>query len=86
MKLRNQSLSRAYPIEIGALGDGEALEVTTQTVETELDGAEADPVATAIDARAARFRPLPRGDREMDAVTKIGPLGTRTFKTSRAQL
>ena len=38
------------PLEIGALGDREALKVAAQAVEAELDGAEAHPVAAAVDA------------------------------------
>jgi len=41
---------RSYPLEIGALGDGEPLEVTPQAVKAELDGAETYPIAPAIDA------------------------------------
>jgi hypothetical protein len=44
----------ATPLEVGALGDWEALQVAAKAVEAELDGAEAYPVASAIDARARR--------------------------------
>jgi hypothetical protein len=40
------------------------LQAAAQTVEAELDGAEAHPVAAAIDARAPGFHSLLGGDRE----------------------
>src|SRR5207248_683851 len=43
--------------------------------EAELDGAEADPVAAAIDTRAAGFDAVLRGDREMDAAAEIDAVG-----------
>src|SRR5436190_2489763 len=43
----------SHPLEIGALGDRQALQIAAQAVEAQLDGAEAHPVASAIDARAA---------------------------------
>ena len=49
--------------------------MAAQAVEAELDGTQAHPVATAIDARAARLDPVPRGDREMDAAAKIDAVG-----------
>ena len=63
------------PLEIGAFRDREALEVAAQAVEAELDRTQAHPVATAIDARAARFDALLRGDREMDAAAEIDAVG-----------
>ena len=51
-------MSPSHPLEIGALGDREAAQVAAQAVEAELDGAEAYPVASAIDARARRRPPL----------------------------
>jgi hypothetical protein len=46
------------PLEIGALGDREALEVAAQAVEAELDRTQADPVAAAINPRATGLDPL----------------------------
>jgi hypothetical protein len=63
------------PLEIGALGDGEALQVAVQAIEAEFDGAEANPVAAAMDARAARFDALLGGDCEMDAAAEIDTVG-----------
>jgi hypothetical protein len=63
------------PLEIGAFGDGEALEVAAQAVEAEFDGAEPDPVAAAIDARAAGFDTLLGGDCGMDAAAEIDAVG-----------
>src|SRR5258708_40359659 len=63
----------SHPLEIGALRDGEALEVAAQAVEAELDRAEAHPVAAAIDARAAGLAPLFGRAREMDAAAKNHP-------------
>ena len=65
----------SHPLEIGALGDREALQVAAQAVEAELDGTEAHPVAAAIDPRAARFDPVSGGDREMDAAAEIDAVG-----------
>src|SRR5271170_8237650 len=62
---------RSHAFEIGAFGDREALEVAAQAVEAELDGAEADPLAAAIDARAARLDPLLGVDCEIDAAAEI---------------
>jgi hypothetical protein len=63
--------SGSHPLEIGALGDREAVEVAAQAVEAELDGAQADPVAAAINARAAGFDSVLGGDGEMDAAAEI---------------
>ena len=64
-----------HPLEIGALGDWEGLEVAAQAVEAEFDGAEPRPVAAAIDARTAGFDPICGGDREMDAAAEIDAVG-----------
>jgi hypothetical protein len=48
----------SHPLEIGAFGDRQALEVAAQAVEAELDRTQAHPVAAAIDARAAGFDAL----------------------------
>ena len=48
------------------------MEVAAQAVEGELDGAETDPVAAAVDSRTAGFDPLSGGDRQMDALLAIG--------------
>jgi hypothetical protein len=61
--------------KIGALGDRQALQVAAQAVEAELHGAEADPVAPAIDARAAGVDPFLSRDREMDAAAEIDAVG-----------
>ncbi len=53
----------------------EALQVAAQAVEAELDGAEAPPVAAAIDPRAAGFDTIVRGDREMGAAAEIDAVG-----------
>src|SRR5580704_15679106 len=66
---------RSDPLEIGAFGDGEALEVAAQAVEAELDRAEAHPVAAAIDAGAAGFDAVLGGDREIDAAAEIDTVG-----------
>ena len=66
----------SHPLEIGALGDGEVLEVAAQAVEAKLDGAEAHPVAAAIDTRAPGFDTVLGGDCEMDAATEIDAVGT----------
>src|ERR1700730_11384035 len=71
-----QKVSRLHPFEIGALGDREALEIAAQAVEAELDGAEAHPVATAVNARAAGFHTFLGGDREIDAAAEIDAVGT----------
>src|SRR5271166_1750232 len=42
---------------------GRPCRLTAQAVEAELDGAETDPVAAAIDARAAGVEPVLGGDR-----------------------
>src|SRR6266850_8618767 len=68
--------ARSNPFEVGALGDREALEVAAQAVEAELDGAEAHPVATAVNARAAGFHTFLGGDREIDAAAEIDAVGT----------
>src|SRR5262244_2371405 len=41
-------------LEIGALVDGQAEEVTAEAIERQLDGAEPHPLAAADDAAAAR--------------------------------
>src|SRR5204863_2947980 len=48
-----------------------ALEVAAQAVEAQLDGAEAHPVAPAIDPRAAGFDAVLGGDCEIDAAAEI---------------
>ena len=45
-------------LEVDPFGDRQALEMAAQAVERHLDGAEAYPVASAIDARARRRPPL----------------------------
>src|SRR5215831_2835624 len=60
-----------HPLEICPFGDWQALQVAAQAVEAELDGAEAYPVAPAIDAGSARFNAVSSGDREMDAAAEI---------------
>ena len=67
--------ARSHPLEIGALGDRQTLEVAAQAVAAELDRAEAHPVAAAIDARATGFHPFLGGDREVDAAAEIDAVG-----------
>jgi hypothetical protein len=45
-------------LEIGALGDREALQVAARAVEVEFDRTQADPGAATVDARAAGFDAL----------------------------
>src|SRR5438876_6374468 len=66
---------RLNPLEIGAFGDGEGLEVAAKAVEAELDRTQAHPVAAAIDARAAGLDALLGSDREMDAAAEIDAVG-----------
>src|SRR5215472_17710552 len=65
----------SHPFEIGVFGDRQALQIAAQAVEAELDRTEPQPVAAAIDARAAGFRPFSRGDRKMDAAAEIDAVG-----------
>src|SRR5215467_4698820 len=67
--------ARLDPFEIGTLRDREVLKMAAQAVKTEFDGAETDPVAATIDARAAGFGALVRGDREVDAAAKVDAVG-----------
>ena len=75
LRRREWNYIHSHPLEIGALGDREALEVTAQAVEAELDRTQAHPVAAAIDARAAGFDAVSGGDREVDAAAEIDTVG-----------
>src|ERR1700736_1533493 len=73
--LRNGVEARSYPLEVGALGHRQGLEVAAQAVEAELDGTQAHPGAAAIDARAAGLDALLASDREVDAAAEIDAVG-----------
>jgi hypothetical protein len=66
---------RLDPLEIGAFGDREALQIAAQAVKAEFDGSEAHPVAAAINARATGLGAFVRGDREMNAAVEIDAVG-----------
>jgi hypothetical protein len=72
---RTDQDTKLHPLEIGALGDGEALEVAAQAVEAELDDIEARPVAAAIDTRAAGSDALLGSDLKVDAAAEIDAVG-----------
>ena len=69
-----QAVFRLHPLEVGALGDRQTLQVAAQAVEAELDRTQAHPIAAALDARAG-FDALLGGDREMDAAAEIDAVG-----------
>src|SRR5262245_42604176 len=62
-------------LEVGALVDGQALEVTAQAVEPELYRAQAYPLSPAQNAAAPRGDPASSGDGEADGAAELDAIG-----------
>src|SRR5215217_7180593 len=68
------AVQSSAPLEVDALVDRQAEQMAAQAVQPHLDGAGADPVAVADQARLARNGAARIGDADADRAAEIGPL------------